>query len=192
MINLFSSCADDLLSRGIPPAEAGGSFKPSLQTRNLLSNPTSGRRLYTSRWKPFGINKGVKSRHLPSPLFAAFGDLCTASGSWWIVQTQPTNSQPFLKSHQRKLVDCSNPAYKLATFSQIPPAEAGGLFKPSLQQQQSKVGLEQSTSFRWWDSLNLAFRCRSGLNDPPASAGGIQPIRTGRLFFYRTGLQHKA
>jgi len=54
------------------------------------------------------------------------------SGSWWVVQAQPTKGRHFFESHQRKLVDCSNPAF--------------------LGFQRKQVGLEQSTSFRWWDS----------------------------------------
>jgi len=120
----ISTCADDLQAQVIPPAEAGGLFKPSLPTRLLLLNPTSG--------------------------------------SWWIVQIQPTHTPTSPESHQRKLVDCSNPAYSRSEERlglNNPPASAGGIL---------------------WIALSV---CRSGLNNPPASAGGIQAVRTGRKIF---------
>src|SRR5262245_7288067 len=58
-----------------------------------LVNPTGCRRLYTSRWKPFGFNQWIELRQMPNPLLPAFGDLCTASCSRWIVHSQPTEDQ---------------------------------------------------------------------------------------------------
>ncbi len=59
----------------------------------------------------------------------------------------------FFESHQRKLVDRSSPTY--------------------LRRKTMKAGLERSTSFRWWDSGSILAVGRLGLNNPPASAGGI-------------------
>jgi SpoIID/LytB domain protein len=78
----------------------------------------------------------------------------------------------------------------------IPPAEAGGLFRPNLQKVRHffeshqrklvdcssptcwrrklrKAGFEQSTGFRWWDSGGILAVRRLGLNDPPPAGGGI-------------------
>jgi len=57
------------------------------------------------------------------------------------------------ESHHRQVVDCSNPAF--------------------LGFRRKQVGLERSTSFRWWDSKKWRPFCRSGLNNPPPAGGGI-------------------
>src|SRR5262247_4078962 len=54
-------------------------------------------------------------------------------------------------------------------------AAAGGLFIPSLcfPLLSAQAGIERSTGCRRWDSRVFSVSCRSGLNDPPAAAGGI-------------------
>src|SRR5262245_51295958 len=61
-------------------------------------------------------------------------------------------------------------------LSGIPPPAGGGWFNPDLraQQRKTRVGIEPSTTCRWWDSGMFSISCRLGLNDPPAPAGGIR------------------
>src|SRR5262245_14086893 len=61
-------------------------------------------------------------------------------------------------------------------YSGIPPPAGGGWFNPDLraQQRKTRVGIEPSTTCRWWDSGKFSSSCRLGLNDPPAPAGGIR------------------
>jgi hypothetical protein len=96
------------------------------------------------------------------------------------------------KSHQRKLVDCSDPTYIRGLLDlRIPPTEVDGLFRSSLCVNVEdpmklnsllkalgrfvpEAGSEQSTNFRWWDSrIRLPPDCRPDLNHPPTPVGGI-------------------
>src|SRR5215510_14511147 len=80
------------------------------------------------------------------------------------------------KSHRRQPVDGSIPTYlRPERFPGIPPAAAGGWFIPSLcfPLLSAQVGNEPSTGCRRRDSRDFLVSCRSGLNDPPAAAGGI-------------------
>ena len=48
------------------------------------------------------------------------------------------------------------------------------LIKALLRSTPNRVGLEQSTNFRWWDfDTRNAFVCRLDLNNPPTAVGGI-------------------
>src|SRR5262245_40828108 len=85
------------------------------------------------------------------------------------------------ESHRRKPVDCSVPSYRgHERSSAIPPAAAGGSFSPNLcfPLLDARAGIERSTGFRRWDSRAFLAPCRPGLNDPPASAGGIHKAST--------------
>ena len=72
-----------------------------------------------------------------------------------------------LKSHQRELVDASDPFYtesllRLKFFT----ARIFGLIGEQL-----KRGSELSTNFRWWDlaSSQWFIQSRDDLNDPPSA-----------------------
>ncbi|MGH9769523.1 MAG: hypothetical protein ACREAB_19025, partial [Blastocatellia bacterium] len=54
------------------------------------------------------------------------------------------------KSHQRQLVDCSSPAFGAGSSRPLQGQELG----PRIEalRLRMEAGLEQSTSFRWWDS----------------------------------------
>jgi hypothetical protein len=45
----------------------------------------------------------------------------------------------------------------------------------------SEAGSEQSTNFRWWDSIQCALAGRLDLNHPPTAMGGISELSIGRL-----------
>ena len=116
--------------------------------------------------------------------FAVGCDLVSVARPWGL--SLPKLSS-FFESPQRKLGDASSPAYNQGAFLQIPPAEAGGLFKSDLPRfgngrmqspgrppKSAEAGLERSPSFRWGDSGSRLAGCRLDLKHPPASAGGIQ------------------
>src|SRR5215217_9098599 len=75
------------------------------------------------------------------------------NGSWWIVQILSTNTVPpsSRESHQRQLVDRSDPFYKHGTpeFSGIPPTAVGGSFRSFLQTRYPRV-LGNPTNGSWW------------------------------------------
>jgi hypothetical protein len=79
------------------------------------------------------------------------------------------------ESHQQQLVEASDSAYNRPRPLVNPADGSRGIFQvqPS-RSALNKVGLEQSTNCRWWDS-SLARRlvCRLDLNHPPTSVGGI-------------------
>jgi hypothetical protein len=53
------------------------------------------------------------------------------NGSWWIVQVQPTKEALSSESHQRQLVDCSNPTYKGSFFLEFPQRQLGDRSSPA-------------------------------------------------------------
>ncbi|MGH9849439.1 MAG: DnaB-like helicase N-terminal domain-containing protein, partial [Blastocatellia bacterium] len=79
-----------------------------------------------------------------------------------------------LESHHRQVVDCSSPAYQRqkcfpeSHHRQVVDGSNPAFFGFRRQQ----VGLERSTSFRWWDSKKWRLFCRPGLNNPPPAGGG--------------------
>ena len=76
-----------------------------------------------------------------------------------------------LKSHQRKLVDGSDPFYLEITFAlEILNCTYFGLIGEELKRRS-----EQSTNFRWWDLASSQRFIQSGedLKHPPTAVGGI-------------------
>ncbi len=70
------------------------------------------------------------------------------------------------KSHPREWVDSSDPAYASRYFAVIIGRR--------------KVGSEQSTNSRWWDSqISKASLCRLDLNNPPTPVGGFLSCQIG-------------
>ncbi|GEM_PF-13855 len=111
-------------------------------------------------------------------LFAAPCSGNSPNGSWEIVQAcHCPNLLSFadLESHHRQVVDCSIPAYQQQKcFPESHQRKLVDCSSPAfLGFRRKQVGLEQSTSFRWWDSKKWRPFCRSGLNNPPPAGGGI-------------------
>jgi len=91
-------------------------------------------------------------------------------GSWWTVKTRPTNSgdrvleipptavgglfrsnlqtavTEFFESHQRQLVDCSDPASEKKRHKC-----KGELSLMGTSREREQAGSEKSTNCRWWD-----------------------------------------
>jgi hypothetical protein len=77
------------------------------------------------------------------------------------------------ESHQRQLVDCSDPT----CWSKSERRKTTNRFLNALGRFASKAGSEQSTNFRWWDSITRpALACRLDVNNPPTAVGGIQKL----------------
>jgi hypothetical protein len=76
-----------------------------------------------------------------------------------------------LKSHQRELVDASDPFYTESPLRL--KSLTACIF--GLIGEQLKRGSEQSTNFRWWDlaSSQWFIQSRDDLNHPPTAVGGI-------------------
>src|SRR5437773_1684913 len=97
-----------------------------------------------------------------------------------MVRIQPTEMglRNFDESHQRKLVDISDPIYKrgLAESTKIPPTEVGGLFRSSLR---NKAIQTQSKAI---SATSLLRERRPDLNHPPTSVGVAprKPVTRGR------------
>ena len=82
----------------------------------------------------------------------------------------PESALDLNESHQRQLVDCSDPT----CWSELERRKIRDRFLNALGRFASKAGSEQSTNFRWWDSrTRSALICRLDLNNPPTSVGGI-------------------
>src|SRR6266480_304141 len=97
------------------------------------------------------------------------------------------------ESHQRKLVDGSDPSYRGELSESANPTNGSWWivqilpFRPrtiphddslsALNESRliyPKAGSEPSTNFRWWDLRTLSIHaCRWDLNHPPTSVGGI-------------------
>ncbi len=86
------------------------------------------------------------------------------------------------KSHLREWVDVSVPTYQMRARPSENPTHGSGWIvqiQPTRRviwshYRLSKVGFEQSTNFRWWDSqISKASVCRLDLNNPPTPVGGI-------------------
>src|SRR6266566_3061989 len=73
------------------------------------------------------------------------------NGSWWMVQIQPAfGADRFLESHQRELVDVSDPASKEIDLRslRIPPTAVGGWFRSSLRS--VLTDFLNPTNGSWW------------------------------------------
>jgi hypothetical protein len=93
-------------------------------------------------------------------------------GSGWMLQILSTMSHVFevLKSHQRELVDGSDPFYRITFALEILNCTYFGLIGEQLKRRS-----EQSTNFRWWDlaSSQRFIQSREDLKHPPTAVGGI-------------------
>jgi hypothetical protein len=82
------------------------------------------------------------------------------NGSW--------NAERAKQSHQRQLVDVSDPVYEQRpTCKTIPPTAVGGYFRSDLNEPPTAVG-----------GINNRIRrfSRNDLNEPPTAVGGIEMI----------------
>jgi hypothetical protein len=97
----------------------------------------------------------------------------TAVGGWFRSDLQ-TSTNRILESHQRKLVDCSDPAYIRARTEFLNPTNCRCGIWSFLRMTFCRLDLNHPPTAVGgiWSSLRMTF-CRKDLNNPPTAVGGI-------------------